>query len=538
MRFNLLGVEVVVLEVQSEVRIRRYRCFQFHRSGDGHALGNNACPCRSCIVDCLREDVVVGILGINITVIQGTVACRPGEEGEVGIITLDIGITCVDHGAGNGHDHFGIIVISREIGAVGLLGAGIDTDLTQINVVAAVAVNILFHGQLHALAAQIDIIFAGCGIIAVNTGGITAGLDGGIEHIVTACLAAAGCCGFVVFIKGTVGKRDLFIIVEFIGLSVDGDIGLAVRLVYMDGISLRIVKIFGFSTLCVPADIIIEVFIDACRLVELQNGQNSKLCARRRAVLMVAAKVEFNVGGNLVAGIQRQSPGIFGIPKAVKSLKLINIDACGAVDYGVGNAAEIHGLKCNFPFAPGLSAVGGLTHFIVIGGQGVILVRKDLAAGQIVELIGMSRLNDDRLIFHALFQHGELVEILFAFIADPVAVFIFAFITFFCSFFHCEYSGCGSDAGFLSCRIGIHSHQIVGSCCFGCLECNAVAVFGIVRQCPHFVPFAVIECNTQFVLCLKFLCFGARSPALGLNGQLRFGLCGIFVFIKAGKITS
>ena len=534
LRSHFLGVEVVVLEVQFKISCLGNGDRQRKDSGNGDGLADHGSTLGGGQVDLLGENVVICIIGIDIGVIQRTVACCPHEEGELGIVAADIGIAGVDHGAGDGHDDLGIVVVRSEVGVVQLLGGGVNIHLAQIDIIAAVAVDVHFHGQFHALAAQVKVVSRGCGIIAINTGGIAAGNDGSIEHVVIAHNRSAGRCGFALSrrcAKEAVGEGDLLVIVELIVHFIDHNIvGLAVD----DGVVLGIVNIFGLAVLLEPADVVIQILVQTGSLVQLQNRHDITI----GAIVIVTAQIEIDIGRNLIQGFQGQEPACLGITEAVVCLKLVSIGTGSAVGQSLVDGTMLHGFAKGHPVAPTLAVVGRLA---VAVGQGIVIgIGEDIAVYQIVHLVGPAGLNRNSPVFHALSQGGQVVQILAADITNSVRVFIGAGFTFYGSCGDRQNGSGRSNAGVLGILCaGIHSHQVVSACSCRCGESQAVSGFGIIGNLHafHRFPFVGVQAHIQAGYIRKACSGSGSSPLLGFDGQRLAGFGSILVLIESCEIT-
>ena len=178
-RLNRLGVEVVVLEEQGELRARGRGDVQLHRVGDADALGHDVVGVLRVVVDLLVKHILFRVGRISIDVVKRSVICLVGQEGESGVVAAEAGVgigrTGVDHAAGDGHDHLDMVVVHAKVFVLFVLGSRIDADNAEIDVVAAAAVDVLLHRQRQALTAEVDVVGFGLGVPAVAARGVAAG---------------------------------------------------------------------------------------------------------------------------------------------------------------------------------------------------------------------------------------------------------------------------------------------------------------------------------------------------------------------------
>ena len=185
------GVEVVPLEVQAEGGIGGNRNIQRNAGIDGQVLGARTVAGTVGLVDGLGEDVALDIR-IGIQVVQAGVAGGVQHSGIGVIVGAVSGIRIrIAHGGVALHDGAGdahMILVSGEVGVIGLLAADIVGVALQVNVVAAAsaAVHVLVGGQVQGHAAQ-RLAVSGKGTV-----GIASGRQLGVEHLVVADQLAAG----------------------------------------------------------------------------------------------------------------------------------------------------------------------------------------------------------------------------------------------------------------------------------------------------------------------------------------------------------
>ena len=124
--FHFGGVEVVPLEVEAELRVRRDRHGQLHRRVDRTVLGARPVAGLEGLVDALREDVAVRIGRIQIEVIQAGIAARVEHDRIIGVIALLVCRAVLRRAA---HDR-GVkaqrVLIFPKIGVVHFSGVGIE----------------------------------------------------------------------------------------------------------------------------------------------------------------------------------------------------------------------------------------------------------------------------------------------------------------------------------------------------------------------------------------------------------------------------
>ena len=176
-----------------------------------------------------------------------------------------------------------------------------------------------------------------------------------------------------------------------------------VRFAVDDGVVGGVINVHGLAVAVrAPADVVKLIFVDACGLVQLEDG----VLVAVRVIVLVAADVEVDVLLDHIAEGQRQRPRIGGVAGIVLRAELVDVGTRDALDEALVHAAEQRLLKVLL-LAPRRAAVGGQGVEVVCVGQIALGNAEDLAVHQIVELIALAGLHGGRRVGHALEQVGS-----------------------------------------------------------------------------------------------------------------------------------
>ena len=336
-RLYLSGVEVVPLEVQAEGGVGGNGDIQRNAGVDGqHFCSSRSVAGSEGLVDVLGENVAFDI-GIGVSVVQAGVAGRVQHGGVVRIVIFDIGVA---HGRVALHDgagHADMVLLSSEIGVVGLFAVGIEGVALEVDAVAAAcaAVHVLVGGQVKGHAAQ-RLAVSGKGTV-----GIASGRQLGVEHLVVVDQLALG--GIILFLA--------------LGRGV-GEVAVQEHILELVAQHLVAVGVLG-------------------DVIQLDDGI---------AAGVVLAHEEAELHGGVILHGQGQRPGIGGEVLAVEGgIEAVDIRArhsLGELDQGAAEESLLELL----PGAPALAVVGGALIIVVLVGEALAV--KDLARLQVAEQIG------------------------------------------------------------------------------------------------------------------------------------------------------
>ena len=342
-RLYLSGVEVVPLEVQAEGGVGGNGDIQRNAGVDGqHFCSSRSVAGSEGLVDVLGENVAFDI-GIGVSVVQAGVAGRVQHGGVVRIVIFDIGVA---HGRVALHDgagHADMVLLSSEIGVVGLFAVGIEGVALEIDLVAAAcaAVYVLVGGQVQRHTAQRHGVVA-VSVLGKGTVGIASGRQLGVEHLIFGAVQLAH--GGVILLLAL--RQGI------------GEVAVQEHVLELVAQHLVAVGVLG-------------------DVIQLDDGI---------AAGVVLAHEEAELHGGVILHGQGQRPGIGGEVLAVEGgIEAVDIRArhsLGELDQGAAEESLLELL----PGAPALAVVGGALIIVVLVGEALAV--KDLARLQVAEQIG------------------------------------------------------------------------------------------------------------------------------------------------------